>query len=175
MTLPYHRYMRRKLLAGGICVFCLACAVSCSVWWARPALFTLQHGREMEQALQSYWGVRHSPETSEDPARLSDVMTGDLLTATVRLYSGSDNPFQTIPSCQVTVNSVKEYLSGCSRVSAQVVCGEGWGMYSGNTGQYIFLREESRWKVVNFWQDVDTHNTFWPSSTPPTCKDFLRK
>jgi hypothetical protein len=166
--------MRRRPIVGIVLALSLVCGLLCGVKWGRPVLLTLLHGRELENALQHYWDVYNSPQAFEDPSLLAKVMTGDLLTNTAKTYSSRDEPPRYIP-CRVTMRAVQEHTSECSRVLAQVVCGSGWGAFSGNSGQYIFLREEGQWKVVNFWQDIDTHNTLWPSSTPPVCKDFLKE
>lgn len=158
--------MRKKLLIGSTATVCLLCAVLCGVVWGYPALLTLLHGRALKQALQHYWDVRHSVEAFEDPSILSEVAVGKSLTTTMGLYRAFDEPPQ-LELCRVTTVWVEEYHPRkCSRVSAQVTCG-------GTTGEYIFLWHEDRWKVANFWQWLDTHNTLWPSSPPPTCRDFL--
>lgn len=162
--------MYRKLLIGIIGILCLACGVLCSMWWGYPALLTLLYGREMEQALQHYWDISRDPETFRDPARLSEVSAGRFLTSTMGLYSTFEKPPREFIACHVTIQFVEEYSQKCSRVSAHVVCGN----ESGPTGQYIFSRQEDRWKVVNFWQGVQTHNELWPDPPPPTCKDVMK-
>ncbi len=162
--------MRRRFLIGMMSVLCLICSLLCGARWGYPALLTLFYGQELEQALQHHWDVCRSPETFENPLRLSEVATGDFLTSTMGLYATFDEPPTYLSSCQVTLNSVKEYTPTCSRISAQVICGEGWSSHS---GEYIFLREESQWKVVNLWQWLDTHNTLWSSSHRPMCTDFI--
>jgi hypothetical protein len=166
--------MRRRFVIGVVSVLCFVCSLLCSIRWGYPALLTLFYGRELEQALQYYWDVMRSREAFEDPTRLSEVATGNLLTTTMRLYSAFNGPPTDSYTCQVTHTSVKEYSSECSRVSAQVVCGSGWGAFTGNSGQYISLREEGQWKVVNRWRWHDTHITSRPPP-PPTCKDFLEQ
>lgn len=162
--------MRKRLLIGIVIILCLMCILLCSAKWGYPALLTMLYGRQLEQALQRYWDVRRSPEAFRDPSRLSEVTTGSFLTSTMGLYSTFDEPPSYLSSCQVDIQFVEEYSQECARISARVVCGRGW---SDQTGEYILLWEEGRWKVANFWQWIDTHDTFWPSSPPPVCEDFL--
>jgi hypothetical protein len=163
--------MKRKLLIA-VLIACIVVCISCGVWWGYPALLNTLHGQELERALQRYWNVYNSPQVFENPGLLSEVMTGELLTNTMTIYRNREEPPRHIP-CKVTIQSVKEYSGQCSRVSAQVTCGSGLGAFSGNTGQYILLWEESRWKVASFWQWIDNDDMLWPSSPPPTCEDLL--
>ena len=164
--------MRRKPLLGAIITICLVCSGLLGVWQGYPILLNMLHGQELEQALQHYWDVRNDSESFLEPIRLSEVMTGDYLTTTVRLYSVFDEPHQSIP-CQVTINSVKEYSAECSRIQAEVWCGSGWGAYSSNSGQYILLYDNGHWKVADFWKWTGPHKALWPDSPPPTCADIL--
>ena len=164
--------MQKKLLLGSAIFLLLICGASLVWWWGYPVWLTSQYGQELQRALQRYWDVYNSPDAFADPAHLSEIMTGDILTNTVEAYSKRDSPPAYI-RCNVTVTRVEEYTAICSRISANVVCGSGWAAFSGNSGQYILLHDNELWRVVNFWQDLDTHNLLWPSSPVPTCKDFV--
>jgi hypothetical protein len=127
------RLLRKRLLIGCIYIPCLACIVLCGVKWGYPALLTLLHGKELQQALEAYWNLSHSAKAYEDPDCMRDVATGDFLEWTIQAHERGPSDYIDDcilnPSCKISCKaktiSVNEFSSQCSSVLADVSCAHG--------------------------------------------------